>query len=136
MRQEAAVRWLIEQKVDVNAASGKGDNRAGWTAMIEAAGLLADGAPAVLVVCYDAPLPQAYAHFHDEEPCEFAWAWLVGPAQSDVVDAGVRVRLQVDACELVPGSECEGNWPAGLAVLRQFLRQVGGRVNAAEPASS
>lgn len=95
-------------------------------ALAEASALLADGAPAVLVVCYDAPLPQAYACFHDEEACEFAWAWLVAPASSDVGDGRVRVRLQVEASGLASGSECEGNWPAGLAVLRQFLRQVGG----------
>jgi Beta-ketoacyl synthase, N-terminal domain len=95
-------------------------------ALAEASALLADGAPEVLVVCYDAPLPQDYARFHDEEACEFAWAWLVGPAASDAVDAGMRIRLQVEARERQPGADGEGSWPAGLAVLRQFLRQVGG----------
>lgn len=93
-------------------------------ALAEATALLADGAPEVLVVCYDAPLPQDYGRFQDEDVCEFAWAWLVGPAGSDAVHGGVRVRLQIESPGTQPGPE--GAWPAGLAVLRQLLRQVGG----------
>ena len=46
-------------------------------ALIEALALLADGAPEVMVVCYDAPLPGAYAQFHDEPVAAYAWAWRV-----------------------------------------------------------
>lgn len=48
-------------------------------ALVEAAGLLADGAPEVLVVCYDAPLPGAYAGFADEAGVPYAWAWRIAP---------------------------------------------------------
>jgi hypothetical protein len=45
------------------------------TACIEAASLLADGAPEVLLVIYDAPLPGVYAGFADEPDAGFAWCW-------------------------------------------------------------
>jgi Beta-ketoacyl synthase, N-terminal domain len=43
--------------------------------IVEAVGLLRDGAPEVLVICYDAPLPGVYAHFESEPKTSFAWAW-------------------------------------------------------------
>lgn len=46
-------------------------------ALLEALALLADGAPEVLVVCYDAPLPCDYAAFADENAAPYAWAWRV-----------------------------------------------------------
>lgn len=91
-------------------------------ALAEASALIADGAPQVLVVCYDAPLPQDYAGFHDDTACEFAWAWLVGPA--DDATAGVRVQLQLEEAQGQDGPLHA--WPAGLAVLRQVLRQLAG----------
>lgn len=48
------------------------------TAALEACALLADGADEVLLVCYDAPLPEAYAEFADEPGCLFGWAWRLG----------------------------------------------------------
>lgn len=93
-------------------------------ALAEASALIADGAPQVLVVCYDAPLPQDYASFHDETACEFAWAWLIGPVGDEAAAAAgeVRVSLQVEEAQ----APCEPlrNWPAGLSVLRQVLRQL------------
>jgi hypothetical protein len=49
--------------------------------LLEAAGLLADGAKRVLLVCYDAPLPGEYAQFHREPSCAYAWAWRVTAAR-------------------------------------------------------
>ena len=43
--------------------------------VVEAAALLADGAPQVLLVCYEAPLPGEYAAFARENACAYAWAW-------------------------------------------------------------
>ena len=92
-------------------------------ALIEAMALVADGAPQVLVVCYDAPLPHDYARFHDEFACEFAWAWLVaGDAHAA---EGVRVQVQIEPVE-EGGSLPERVLPAGLAVFRQVLRQLSG----------
>lgn len=46
-------------------------------ALVEAAGLLADGAPEVLVVCCDGPLPEPYSAFEDRPGPVAAWAWRV-----------------------------------------------------------
>lgn len=98
-------------------------------ALVEAAGLIADGAPEVLVVCYDAPLPPAYAHFQDEAGCEFAWAWRVGGVQRAA--EGIRVALSLsasvsagEAAHLPSGVSSSDAWPEGLAVLRQCLRHL------------
>lgn len=45
--------------------------------VVEALGLLADGADAVMLVCYEAPLPGDYAAFTDEPACHYAWAWVL-----------------------------------------------------------
>lgn len=50
--------------------------------LLEAAALLADGAPRVLLVCYEAPLPGEYAAFQRETPCAYAWAWRVSAARA------------------------------------------------------
>jgi len=55
-------------------AAGRATAAAG---VAEAAGLLADGAEAVDLVVYDAPLPPDYAAFGDEPAAHFAWAWRV-----------------------------------------------------------
>jgi hypothetical protein len=84
-------------------------------ALTEAAGLLADGAPEVMVVCYEAPLPGAYAPFADEPEAAYAWAWRV--AQPAPGDACISLGLQS------AGSD-EGVCPAlpfGLDVLRFAL---------------
>lgn len=44
-------------------------------AVFEAAGLLHDGAPEALVLCYDEPLPGDYSVFADEAEATYAWAW-------------------------------------------------------------
>ena len=55
-------------------AAGRATAAAG---LIEAVGLLCDGAVEVTVVCYDEALPAVYAEFRDEPPCIWAWAWRV-----------------------------------------------------------
>lgn len=54
-------------------------------AVIEACGLLADGAPMALLVVYDCPLPAVYAAFDDEHGQGYAWAWLMQPARDNAV---------------------------------------------------
>jgi len=53
-------------------AAGRATAAAG---VVEAAGLLADGAASANLVVYDAPLPADYAGFQDEPGAHFAWAW-------------------------------------------------------------
>jgi hypothetical protein len=54
-------------------------------AVIEACGLLADGAPMVLLVSYDCCLPPVFAHFADCAEQPHAWAWLMVPAAADPI---------------------------------------------------
>ncbi|RZI86110.1 MAG: hypothetical protein EOP38_02665 [Rubrivivax sp.] len=96
-------------------------------ALTEAAALLADGAPEVLVVYYEAPLPESYADFQDEPPCEYAWAWRVA-SSSRSSGTGMRVSLSLAPATghpaVAPQDAGETQaWPAGLAVLRHMLRQ-------------
>lgn len=49
-------------------------------AVIEACGLLADGAPMVMLAAYDAGLPPLLAQFEDCAEQPHAWAWLMVPA--------------------------------------------------------
>ncbi|WP_148715455.1 beta-ketoacyl synthase chain length factor [Chitinolyticbacter meiyuanensis] len=49
-------------------------------AFCEAAGLLADGAQQVLLIAYDAPLPERYAHFDTKVGFPRAWACCLAQA--------------------------------------------------------
>jgi hypothetical protein len=48
------------------------------TAVLEACSLLADGAPEVMLVNYDAPVAPPYAGFEDEPACLYSWCWRIG----------------------------------------------------------
>jgi hypothetical protein len=78
-------------------------------AVIEACGLLADGADMVLLVACDAPLPDALAAFEDcdEQPYAFAWAMVPAGAQP------VRLSWRAEAAPAVPART-----PGALEVLR------------------
>lgn len=63
-------------------------------AVIEACGLMADGAPMVLLVAYDNCLPQVFEKFQDYKEQAHAWAWLMVPATQD---AKATLRLSWSA---------------------------------------
>jgi hypothetical protein len=82
----------------------------------EALGLLEDGATAVDLVAYDAPLPPVYAGFEDEPAAHFAWAWRLRRPR-----AGERALclewLADDAGTPAPPDPRAGALPAGLQAL-------------------
>jgi hypothetical protein len=80
-------------------------------AVIEACGLLADGAPMVLLVAYDAPLPPVLSQFEDcaEQPYAFAWAMV--PAGADALRLSWRADPE-------PAPTPADAMPGGLEVLR------------------
>ena len=78
-------------------------------AVIEACGLLADGAPQVLLVMADTALPPLYSHFEDCEEQAFAFAWLLQPG------AQLSLGWQVGA------DAPRESMPGALQVLRFFL---------------
>ena len=93
-------------------AAGRATAAAG---LVEAAGLLADGAPEVMLVCYDEALPAAYADFRDEPPC--AWAWALRVAHPRAADRTLSLRAgAIGESEASPAS-----LPASLEVFRHFL---------------
>ena len=85
-------------------------------AVIEACGLLADGAPMVLLVACDEPLPALLSAFEDcrEQPYAFAWA-MVAAGEDAVRLAWTTQAAQADAVV--------SDTPGGLDVLRFQLGQ-------------
>lgn len=90
-------------------------------ALIECLGLLAEGAPRVLLVCYDAPLPQDYAQFHDDPACAYAWAWVLGPAPAAGAQRVMALQQIVVQKDAAPDAHAAGLLPHGLEVLRRML---------------
>ncbi|WP_041741658.1 beta-ketoacyl synthase chain length factor [Collimonas fungivorans] len=93
-------------------------------AVIEACGLLADGAPEVLLVVYDCQLPELFQEFQDclEQP--FAWAWLMS---AESVGSGHRMALSWDGAgqdetNAMAQESNNGRQPGGLDVLAFYLR--------------
>lgn len=79
-------------------------------AVIEACGLLADGAPRVLLIACDCPLPEVFAPFADRAEQPHAFAWLLAP--------GAEWTLQWGATQ---EAEEHGGMPGSLEVLRFFM---------------
>jgi len=82
-------------------------------ACMEACSLLADGAPEVRIVVYEAPLPEIYSDFAVEANAGYAWCWRLRPASWP----GTRLRLgwsrtrgrqQAEPAELPHGLEALG----------------------------
>jgi hypothetical protein len=105
--QYSITRGLTENYQSVSAGLAGPE-----AAFVEALGLLVDGAEEVLVVVYEAPLPEAYAPFADEPDADYAWACRVALAQP-----GERAfSLAVEAAAAGQGS-APGVLPHGLEVL-------------------
>jgi len=112
--------YSIAQGHTDNTVVVAGGRASAAAALTEAAALLADGAPEVLVVFYEAPLPGHYAEFEDEAACEYAWAWRVArPGQGG--PTALALELSMDETGGAANSDTAA-WPAGLAVLRHMLQ--------------
>lgn len=97
------------------------------SALAEAVGLLAEGAPEALVVVYDEPLPPLLEHF--AAPGEFihAWAVRIAPAK----ESGIAFSLAPATGDCPPN---DSTLPSDLALLafltgkqREYRRVVDGR---------
>jgi hypothetical protein len=82
----------------------------------EAAGLLADGAERVLLVCYDAPLPGEYGSFACDLPCAYAWAWRLAAAKPG--EPHLELDWSADAGADAEGEGAAPPLPFGLQALR------------------
>lgn len=84
--------------------------------VIEACGLLADGADEVLLVVYDEPLPAPLDPYSDCDEQPFAWAWrLVAPR------AGSQEQVFALECAAPAAEKRPAGMPGGLEVLRFIL---------------
>ena len=92
-------------------------------AAIEACGLLADGAPAVLLVANDGPLPAVYQEFADCREQSFGWAWLLQAAGADAISLRWS-HCTGDANEVnEAGTDADRTGdPGALQIMRFFLR--------------
>ena len=95
----------------VSLAAGEDSAEAG---VIEACGLLDDGAEQVLLVVADCPLPEIYQAFEDTLPLAFGWSCLVRRPSVDVV----ALEWRDDATE---SRRTTNQQPGALAVLRFLL---------------
>lgn len=86
-------------------------------ACVEAAGLLADGAPEVRLVCYEAPLPQDYTAYADEPQAFYAWCWRIAP----VGRGAIRLELHCDGQKTASAASDNRSLPHGLDVHRFLL---------------
>ncbi|RYF01569.1 MAG: 3-oxoacyl-ACP synthase [Comamonadaceae bacterium] len=84
----------------------------------EALGLLADGAPRVLVVCFDAPLPSAYAALVPEGAHAMTYAWACVLEAADGANGITLIPLPA-AKALLPADRI----PDDLAVLEFLVGQ-------------
>ena len=85
-------------------------------ACIEAVALLADGAPEVVLVIYDAPLPDVYAGFADEPHAGFAWCWRIAAVDPSL--PVLRLGWEQDAGEATAETAA---LPHGLDILHFLL---------------
>lgn len=95
-------------------------------ALIEACGLLADGAQQVLLVMSDSPPPSAFSAYNDCAESSFAWAWLLQAAGQD--PSGAQFSLSWSAADTDAAADDRqpdtlDQAPAGLDILRFFLRR-------------
>lgn len=111
----ALVSMVRDDRANMLAIAGGAASAA--AGLIEAAALLADGVPEVLLVHYDAPLPGDYAQFHDEPQAAYAWAWRLGRA----TQPGVQGLTLTRTPEAGVGLSTTPELPMGLALLRGAL---------------
>jgi len=111
-----AAQYSIARKLSDNYLAVSAGAASAEAAVVEALGLLADGAAEVLVVMYDGLVPEPYAQFVDEPVCDYAWAWrLALPGPNDA-----RFSLTM-APELATAATTPASLPHGLEALHFLL---------------
>lgn len=95
-------------------------------AFIESLGLLASGAPEVVLVSYDLPLPKPYEAFHSCEMPGHAWAMRFKQSQDDA-DSALRICLGDAPQSIAPADN------PSLAALQQWLNLLQPAAVTSEP---
>ena len=106
-----AAQYSIARGLQGNYLAVSAGHATPEAAVTEALGLLADGAPAVLVVVCDDALPGDYAAYADEPGTLHAWAWRIVPPRQGLPQLSLRAGEPARSDAL----------PHALDVLRFFL---------------
>lgn len=106
-----AAQYSIARKLQGNYLAVSAVRATPEAAATEALGLLADGAPAVLVVVYDDAIPGDYDVFLDEPDALHAWSWRIVAPREGLPRFSLRAGEPAAA----------GALPHSLEVLRFFL---------------
>ncbi len=114
-----AAQYTIARALPANYLAVSAGACSAEAAVVEAQGLLADGASEVLVVNYDSAIPEDYAPFADEPGCDFAWAWRIGKGEGDAAPDETTLSLAA-GLEIAPPTS-PPMLPHGLEVLRFML---------------
>ena len=83
-------------------------------ALIEACGLLADGAEKIMLVVYNNALPYQLTIFADQEELPYSWAWLIAPPREDAITLSRTTATEIR-------SPSNTLLPCELEVFRFFL---------------
>ncbi len=88
-------------------------------ALVEALGLLQDGAPEVLLVMYEQTLAPDYQQFADGPSANYAWAWRI----TRPIGTEARIELSIKNAKIPPpaGLPTTIKLPPGLELMRFFL---------------
>ena len=113
-----AAQYSIARQFTGNYSAVSAGSATAEAAVVEAQGLLADGAPAVLLVMYDVPLGADYAPFDREPQAAYAWSVRVQRAAA----GETAICLQATCAAKAPsGQDSPPRLPHGLEVLRFLL---------------
>jgi hypothetical protein len=110
----AAGLFSIARRDSANSIAISAGEASAALGVIEACGLLAEGAPRVLIVAVDGVLPDVFRAFEDRQRLPYAWAALIAPVDADPLS----LAWEPAAGALVPVSGKQA--PAALEAL-QFL---------------
>lgn len=111
--QYSILRGMVSNAICI-AASAAGPE----AGIVEAIGLLHEGAPAVVLVCYDEGLPGEYARFGDAVAAEFAWAVVVSLIRPGLPAFALNAAVAHGEADAGTG---QAGLPHGLQVLRFLL---------------
>lgn len=108
-----AGQWSILRGQRGESAAIAGEADTFEHAMVEAAALLSDGAPSVLVVIAEERPPAAYGGWIDDVPFSYAVALRVGGIEAHEAGQGWQLRLEPHQ-----GTSAPAAWPHALGFVR------------------
>jgi hypothetical protein len=117
-------QYAIARGLPVNYGAVSAGAATTEAAIVEALGLLADGADEVLVVDYDAPLPDAYAPFRDEPDADYAWAVRLALPREGEPSMTLAPAPFAATRDTGTGPDAAASLPHGLDVLRMLAGGV------------